>query len=94
MVYLVLLTVWVWIMVFQAISKAREGVWFSYDDFRLLLLGYHMLLLLITMIGWIMQSTWRYYTYLALFPASLLIGTIALSASALQIFFVVTGFGN
>jgi hypothetical protein len=90
---LLVLTGWVWWTVFDAMSRARDGIWFSFEDFRLLLMGYHVLLLLVTIIGWIMQVAWQKLEYMALFPVSMILGTLALHVAAIQMSLIVHGFG-
>lgn len=83
---ILLLTLWVWILAYSAVVKTRAGMWFPVEDFRLLMLGYHGLLFMLSLIGWGMQTIWQKINTLALFPVSLVLGVLSLHVAAFQMF--------
>ena len=79
------LTVWVWIMAVLTIVQENMGVWVP-DDFRRLFMGYHIIMLLIALVGWGMQTHWRRSGTLELFPTAIVIGALSLIAATIQLF--------
>ena len=88
------LTVWVWFIAFSIGPILERGEYFPIDDFSRLLMGYHILLLLVSIIGWIMQITWQKMRILALFPLAMVVGVVTLMIAALKLSLVYYFFGG
>lgn len=82
---LLLLTAWVWLLAFRGISLLRSGFWVDMRSFGSLMMGYHILLLVVTTIGWGLQITWRTRGETALYLHAMVIGMLSLNIAALQL---------
>jgi hypothetical protein len=86
-----ILTGWVWILAFRAIAISEMGFLIDMKNFGLLMMGYHILLLAVTLIGWGMQITWRARGETGLFMYALIFGMLSLNVAALQLTLIVYG---
>ena len=84
-----LLTGWVWILAYRAIAIARMGFWIDMRNFGLLMLGYHILLLIVTTIAWGLQITWRARGEMGLFLYAMIFGMLSLNVAALKLTLIV-----
>ncbi|HEX9745282.1 MAG TPA: hypothetical protein VGB30_07630 [bacterium] len=82
------LTAWVWVASLMMRNSSRfvspDG-----DAVISLLLGYHIVLLIVTLTGYWMQVTWRSAGTTSLLPVSMLLGVVLLATIAVQIHLLV-----
>ena len=76
----------VWLMAFDVRGQVQSGAWVPIEAFNRIFLGYHILMLIVSISGWAMQTYWRKYESLGLFPAALSVGTLSLIVAAGQMF--------
>lgn len=88
LIYIILITGWVWYIAYSSLTikfyEYQAEVW----TLNRLLLTYHGILLVISFLGWGMQELWRRAGTLALFPLSMVLGSVLLNIIALQMFFI------
>lgn len=82
---MVIATGFVWAMAFFVVHEVRVGIWVSISDFRDLMLGYHILLLTVTLICWHMQGVWRSMGETMAYPAGMVIGLLMLNVAAIKL---------
>ena len=78
-------TAWVWLLAWQIKTLNDTGAWVPYNQFTMLLLGYHIIMLVVSFIGWFTQEFWHRDEILVLFPLALVLGTISLLIAAMQL---------
>ncbi len=77
------LTAWIWVMALITIIRENLGVWVP-GDFRRLFMGYHIIMLIVALIGWVMQIHWNRHRKMELFPVAIIIGILSMIAAAVQ----------
>ena len=86
---MVAVTGWVWYLAFRTGNNAGSLSGFPFPEFSRLLLGYHMLLLMTSLIGYAMQLVWNRWAMMGLFLPALILGTLSLNVAALQLYLVI-----
>ncbi|MCX6645604.1 MAG: hypothetical protein NTY09_04505 [bacterium] len=82
---MVIATGFVWAMAFFVVHQFKTGIWVSMADFRDLMLGFHIILLGVSLIGWHMQGTWQKLGELMVYPTGLVIGSLMLDVAAIKL---------
>jgi len=84
-----MITAWVWLLAWQLKTIDDTGAWVPTNQFAMIFLGYHIIMLFVSFVGWFMQTYWHRDEILVLFPLALVIGTISLLLAAVQLTFLV-----
>jgi hypothetical protein len=82
---MVIATGFVWAMAFYVVHQFKTGIWVSMEDFRNLMLGFHIILLCVSLTGWHMQGTWQKFGEMMVYPTALVIGTLMLDVAAVKL---------
>ena len=82
---MVIATGFVWAMAFFVVHQVKIGIWISMADFRDLMLGFHIILLGVSLIGWHMQGTWQKLGEMMVYPTALVIGSLMLDVAAIKL---------
>jgi len=82
-------TAWVWILAWQFRLIINSGVWVPGTQFAFIFLGYHILMMLVSFVGWGMQTFWHSDEVMAFFPLALGMSTAILIFAAWQLSLVV-----
>lgn len=79
----------VWSMAFVILRQYQNYEVIQVWDFRILLVGFHIIFLTLSLIGWQMQLTWHRLGDMMLYPYAMVIGTLMLNAAAVQLVLIV-----
>ena len=82
---MVITTGFVWAMAFFVVHQFKTGIWVPMADFRDLMLGFHIILLGVSLIGWHMQGTWQKFGEMVVYPTGLVIGSLMLDVAAIKL---------
>jgi hypothetical protein len=89
---LVCLTGWVWMNAYIGLSLINAGWLYQSGDFVRLLLSYHVILLVWTLIAYEMEIVWKSTRTLAIFPLALVVCLVILHLAAARLAWVVSWF--
>ncbi len=84
-IFLFIVTLGVWAMAWQMVARLRTGMWIPMDDFARTMMGYHILLLIVSIIGVMMRKALRKYGTLSLYPLVIVLGTLSVLMAAAQL---------
>jgi hypothetical protein len=87
----VAVTAYVWYLIVLVMTHGKYIDMFQAHVFFPLLIGYHLLLLLWTLLGNVMQSAWRSTGSVSLFPVAFTVSALFLDIAALEIVYLVSG---
>lgn len=71
----------VWSMAVHLILKLHNGVWVPMSEFRALMMGFHIILLAVSLMGWHMQVIWQRMEEMMLYPLGMVIGSLMLDVA-------------
>ena len=73
-------------MAWQMVARLRTGMWIPMDDFARTMMGYHVLLLILSIISVTMGKALRRRGTLSLYPLVIVLGTLSVVMAAAQLF--------
>ena len=88
-VNMVIATFVVWSMAFVILRQYQNYDLIQVWDFRILLIGFHIIFLTLSLIGWHMQLTWHRLDDMMLYPYAMIIGILMLNAATVKLVIIV-----
>jgi hypothetical protein len=75
----------VWGMAFFIVERVKMGQWVQLRDFRTLMMGFHIILLIMSLMGWHMQTMWNRIGDMIMYPHAMVIGSVMLDVAAIKL---------
>jgi hypothetical protein len=84
----VVMTALVWMIAFKTVAIAEKGALIPIEQFNWLLMGYHVMLLIWSLVAYLMQVAWRTTAAMALYPTAMVLCNLSLHVMLAQIVFL------